>query len=250
MGIFRPFLGGIKSLEEFQEINHGSDKPFTPADVMTVGRPVLAAIAARKLLNGEKAVFPWVAAMGFSDMEGKPARLIDKIWPDSGWGTTEHGAEWDPIADTAALLIVSAAALRAPRLTLGAKAATLTVVGQEGFKAGWALLENKRHLETTGSHLKLPSSKAGKEAMAEKLSAIGLAIATGDTDNPYVRAGLTAGALYFAASGVRRGEQARRAYGPIIEALRVPAGQSEPVLTAVLEPLDVTHLQPRALRGH
>lgn len=220
MGIFRPFLGGVKSLEEFRKVDHSHDKPFTPADTLTIARPALAVKAAGMLLRGEKGAFPVVAAMGASDMEGKLARLIDKVWPDSGWGSTEHGAPWDTYADTSALLIVCSAALRAPRVTRGGKAAMVTVLGQEGVKTGWALTRNQQYQRVSGERLALPSSVAGKEAMAEKLTAVGLAVATNDTDNALLRTTLSAGALYFAVVGSWRGEQARYEYEPLIDEMK------------------------------
>ncbi len=217
MGIFRPFVGGVKTVEQFQTIDHSNDQPFTPADVMTVARPLLALKAAQLLLNSEHGAFRVAAQMGFSDMEGKLARIIDILWPNSGWGTTEHGAAWDTYADTSAVLILGAAILKAPRVTRGAKIATAAVLGQEGVKAVWAIRRNAEYKAVSNQILKLPSSQAGKESMAEKLSAIGLAVATNDTDNPFMRVALTVASLYFAGVGAWRGEYARRSYNPIID---------------------------------
>lgn len=217
MGIFKPFIGGVKDAQAFQSESHEHDKPFTVPDILTVSRPLLAVKAASMLLNSEKGVFPIVAIMGATDMEGKVARVIDKVLPNSGLGSTEHGAAWDTYADTLAILIVAGATLRAPRVTLPAKLATATILGQEGSKTAWALTRNHAYQRATGHRLKLPSSEQGKEAMAEKLSALGLAVATNDTDNPYVRASLSAAALGFAGIGSLRGERARVAYEPMIE---------------------------------
>lgn len=245
--VFSAFLGGTKSVEQYKQhaTNHEADKPFTPADALTVSRPILGAYAARLLLGGERGATPYVMAMAATDMEGKLARLIDKLFPGSGWGSTAHGAPWDTYADTAAVLEVAGAALKAPRVSLPAKLAVATILGQETYKVGWALRKNsqfskaakereaveqewahlqadKRGIELQDSELptfsrklELPASGDGKAAMAEKLSGLVLAVATNDFDNRGMRAGLSAGALYFAGIGAWRGEKARAAYEPI-----------------------------------
>lgn len=227
MGVFRPFIRGVKSLEEYRakEAEQSHDQPVTPADLMTYSRPLLAAKAGKMLLNGEVGVTPVALAMAASDLEGYPARLIDKLWPDSGYGTTAHGARNDTYADAAALLVVGAATLKAPRVTRSGKAAMAAILGQEGFKAAWALRRNREYQDLTGQRLELPSSLEGKEAMAEKLTGAVFAIATNDTDNTYVRAALSAGALYFAGVGSWRGERARRNYDETIEGMFISAAE-------------------------
>ncbi len=215
--IFGPFITGVRSSEEVKEVDHSNDKSFTPADTLTVARPFLAIKAAEMLLNGKKGAFWMAAGMAATDMEGKVALVADLILPGRGWGATAHGAAWDTYADTSALLILGPAVLKAPRVTRGAKIATAAVLAQEARKAAWAINQNNEYQQTAGERLTLPSSKEGKEAMAEKLSAVALAVATNETDSPVNRSLLTGAALYFAGVGSWRGEQARRAYEPVIE---------------------------------
>lgn len=223
MGIYRPFIGGVRSLQEFEEKDHSNDKPFTPGDAMTYSRPPLAALTGAILLRGEKptavwnAATPWATLTMATDMEGQVCRLIDKFWPDSGLGSTEHGARNDPIADTMALIEIGGAILKAPRVTPAAKMATAAVFGAEGYKTQWALRRNAAFKARTGEQLILPTSLEGKEAMAEKMTTLILATATHDTDNPLLRTALSAGAMTFAGIGTARGERARQAYEPLIE---------------------------------
>lgn len=251
MGLFRPFIKGDQlTLKEYieHETHPELDKPFTPADALTVSRPILALKAAKMLLAGEKGATPVVAAMAATDMEGRVARFIDKKWPNSGWGCTAHGAPWDTYADTSALLIVGAATLLAPRVSKPAKAAMSMVLAQETSKAHWAFASNQeymRHVKLNRSlaemllsmdlidempvlpgKLELPTSVDGKEAMAEKLTAAVLAVATNDFDNQVVRTGLGVGALTFASIGTIRGERARGDYEPVVHKLISMQSQS------------------------
>lgn len=241
MGLFRPFINGVQPLEDYQrhESHPELDKPFTPADALTISRPILAAKAARMLVRGEVGVTPVVIAMAATDMEGKLARLIDKLYPGSGWGSTAHGAPWDTYADTLALLTVGQAALLAPRVSKPAKAAMGLVLAQEGYKASWAFKRNRAFRESVRNHegvlielksfgaidelpalpkkLELPTSLKGKESMAEKLTAAVAAVATNDFDNALLRSTLGTTAMAFATAGVLRGEAARREYEPVID---------------------------------
>jgi len=219
MGIFRPLVGKAQTTNK-TEVDHTNDRPFTPADALTVSRPIIALEVSRRLLSGQGRVFPLVAVMAATDAEGNLARFIDSRWPDSGWGSTEHGARRDTYADTAALLMVSAAALRAPRVTAGAKLAIGTVLGQEAIKTGWALHSNMLYGNMhDGERLELPVSLTGKEAMAEKFAAVALAVGTHDAQTTAMRAGLTIASLGFAGAGALRGEAARQEYIPLVEQL-------------------------------
>ncbi len=220
MGIYRPLIKGARSLEEFEAIDHSNDKPVTPGDVMTYSRPPLAAVAAWMLLTERRPASVVAGVAMATDMEGQVCRFIDKHWPGSGYGSTEHGARNDPIADTAALIEIAGAALKAPRVSVAGKIATASVVGFEGYKTQWALRRNYNFQKLTGDQLILPTSIDGKEAMAEKMTAIELAVATNDIDNPLFRAALGVGAMAFAGVGDIRGGRARRAYEPLIEDLK------------------------------
>ncbi len=231
MGVFRPLIGGIRSAEENAAIDHSNDKPFTPADVLTVSRPVLAATAGYMLLHGKRPASVVAAAAAATDMEGVLARAIEKRWPGSGWGITEHGAEWDTYADATALLIIGACALKGPRVSLMGKAAIFEIIGQEGSKAGWAMYQNARYQQAEEGRLYLPPSLQGKEAMAEKLVGAVFAVATNDFDDLRMRTGLGVAALGFATTGAIRGELARRSYQPMIdEMMEAAAAQPQLIL--------------------
>ncbi|MCA9333226.1 hypothetical protein KDA00_05140 [Candidatus Saccharibacteria bacterium] len=191
-----------------------SEKILTPANLMTASRPILAAEASRRLLSGQKGAFAFAALAAATDAEGNVARWIDKVRPEWGRGVTIHGAEWDPRADTAAALMMAFAALKGPRVSVPGKLAVATVLGQEGYKTLWALRSDRqyRDLADTTEHLWLQPSKDGKLAMAEKLSALCLAIGTNDTDDFRLRTGLGFSAMAFAGIGAIRGEFARYEY--------------------------------------
>lgn len=155
--------------------------------------------------------------MSVSDAEGNIARLIDKLFPNSGLGTSTFGAELDPLADTAALLIVSSAALFAPRVTRTGKLAIATALGHEGFKAAWAMDRNQEFQNLTGNRLSIQPTLAGKESMAEKFSAIGLATLASDFDHQPTRKILSLVALGMAATGSIRAESQRRIYDEIAD---------------------------------
>ena len=147
-----------------------SDRILTPATGLTIARPILGAWAAERLYHGKKGVSPIVAVMAATDMEGRLARFISKHWPESGLGVSTAGADLDPLADTAAILEVAAAALVAPRVSTLGKMAVATMFGQEGFKTKWALGANKIYkAQTNGERLTMPVSNEGKEAMAKNL---------------------------------------------------------------------------------
>src|SRR5437016_3660232 len=86
----------------------------TPATLLTASRPLIGLKIAHMLITGEKGTAPWAMVMGLTDMEGGLAKTIDKVFPGSGYGSTELGAALDPIADAAAVLEVCLASLVAP----------------------------------------------------------------------------------------------------------------------------------------
>lgn len=209
MGVFKHLVGAAQEKTVTVE---PSDRLLTPANAMTAARPILAVKAARMLMSGEKGVWPVVGIMAATDMEGSVARAIDDRWPDSGLGTSKHGAAGDKYADAAALLTVSGAALLAPRISLPGKMAVGTILAQEGYKIIWASVRAAQYARETGKLLDLPVTMQGKEAMAEKFVGLGSAICTGDTDNPLLRASFGAAALAFAGIGSLRGEFVRQDY--------------------------------------
>jgi hypothetical protein len=165
-------------------------------------------------MNGSRSVTPYVMGMAVTDMEGSLiARPIDVLLPGKGWGSTENGQPVDTICDTSGLLIVCGAALRAPRVSLPAKAAVAGVLGTEGRKAAWAISSSLEYTRAGGEgRLDIPTSLDGKEAMVEKLFAVTLACATNDVDPGLARNTLSAAALCFAGAGGLRGERAREMY--------------------------------------
>ena len=189
-----------------------SESYITPANAMTLSRPVLAGIAANMLISGEVGVTPWVIGMGLSDAEGNVARAIDKYFPNSHRGSSSKGARWDPIADSASLLTVCAAGLFAPRIPVTGKIAIASVLGHEGVKAVWAARENIMVMNATGQQLEIPPTLKGKESMAEKFTAVTLAVIANDIDHEQTKQIIGLGALAFAVTGSIRGELQRRIY--------------------------------------
>ena len=213
--IFKPFIGEVK-----EPLIEPSDRLLTPANAMTVSRPLLALFAAHLLLQPERSripVTPIVVGMAATDMEGKVARWFDKHRPEWEIGTSKIGTEGDQIADTAAILIVGAAALRAPRVSLPGKLAIVTALGQEGVKTGWALKSQFEYGLEHGGKLEIPTLPDGKAAMAEKLTGVVLGVATNDFESFRVRVALGAGAVGFAGLGAMRGEHVRQEYEATFE---------------------------------
>jgi len=219
MGIYRPLVNRAQVEHTGPEFEP-SDRIITPPNMMTASRPVLATRAAIKLLRGERYVTPWVAAALATDMEGLPARFIDKRWPDSGMGSSKLGSEGgDTAADGLAIAILSGAALKAPRVTTTAKAAIAIAGGQETAKAVWYAQARREYGELTtdeehpgGSHLSFEIGYDGKEAMIEKMLAVILGVATNDTDSRMARRVLSGLAMGHAIAGAARGEHARQGY--------------------------------------
>lgn len=201
-----------------QEINSGETNEqgriFTiPTVLMTLPRPVLALKTAEMLRNGARPVTPMVALTFATDMEGAPGRFIDKLLPNSKLGTSSFGAKSDIIADTAALLIIGGAALTSPRMPVVSKAAVATTLGHEGFKSIWGLNKNRQWRDAGGDgNLYIKPSLNGKCSMAEKMTALGLAVLSSDFDDQRLRQPIAAAALAFSAIGTARGEHERRDY--------------------------------------
>lgn len=197
-----------------------SDRIITVPNGMTASRPVIAAKAGLKLLRGERPVTPWVFLALATDMEGLPARLIDKYWPDSGLGSSKIGNEGaDTTADALAIGVLAGAALKAPRVSKTAKAAIGIAFGQEVHKGVWYAGARREYKELTadeehpeGEHLSFEIDHEGKEAMIEKMAAVVFGIATNDTDSRVGRNILSGLAMSHAIAGAARGERARQVY--------------------------------------
>ncbi|HET9173702.1 MAG TPA: hypothetical protein VFN56_00295 [Candidatus Saccharimonadales bacterium] len=233
--IYQPFVRGSHTATQYEQkvANRKNDKPLTPSDIVSLSRPLLAAKAAYMLRNGQKPVMPWVIAMGASDwLDGTTARIIDKILPDSGWGCTAHGADNDIYADAAALLEICTGALSAPNVSIYGKLAVTAILAQEGYKFAWALNTNRHYINivakrrsiltklayaniideipTIPEKIPIPSATQGKSAMADKFTAVALAVATNDLPQGKMRTGCGLAAVAFAAVGTWNGEMVRR----------------------------------------
>ncbi len=215
MGLFKRFINDTRS-NPGPEIDHSHDKIATPANAMTLSRVPLAYLAAQRLYKGKRLSSFFTLAMAASDAEGNVARYIDKKYPDSGRGTTNHGKLADPIADTAGLLTVSTGALLSQRVSPAAKCAIGLVLGVEANKAAWAYRQASSYKKATGKDLKPNVSLEGKEAMAEKFTALLFAVATSEVEPGWKQSLLGAVAVGFAVSGTIRGESARRDYSEVI----------------------------------
>jgi hypothetical protein len=174
--------------------------------------------AANKLIKGERAL-GWVALAMGTDMEGTPARLIDKLWPKSGLGTSEPGMRADPVADTGAMIALARGILKSPRVPKTAKLGTAIILAQEVNKARWVAGKARDFKERTiseefpkGEVLNIPVTLDAKEATVEKMFAEGLATLTNEIESPFVREIAGFGSLYFAISGAVRAEKVRRGY--------------------------------------
>lgn len=185
---------------------------WTPATAGTLSRPLMALEVARRLVTGEGRVTPLMVAVGISDGEGFVARFMDKHFPELERGSTEIGKALDPIADTAAFLEISVAALKAPRVSKLGKTAVGIVLAGESVKTVWATWANIKHRRATGEQLVIKPSRAGKIATAEKFAALTAAVATHDLEPGRKRTMLGIVAVGAAIDGVVRGEKARRSY--------------------------------------
>lgn len=185
---------------------------LTPATVMTLSRPLMAAKLSQNLIAGKGTVTHWMLAVGASDGEGYVARYMDKHHPEFRMGSTEIGKALDPIADTAAFLEISVAALKAPRVSKLGKIAVGIVLAGESVKTAWATWANIKHRRTTGEQLVIKPSRQGKIATAEKFAALTAAVATHDLKPGRKRTMLGILAVGTAIDGVIRGEKARREY--------------------------------------
>jgi hypothetical protein len=209
MGVLRPLISQSQSVNK--EAGHQpSDTWLTPANAMTASRPILGGIAARMLVRGTPGASLVAAGAAATDMEGLVARAIDKKLPNSGRGTSTKGKLGDPIADSMMLFELGAGALAGRKVSPLGKIAIAIVGMQEALKAKQALAKDREYRTLTGESLNVPISFKGKEAMAEKMVASGLAIATHEISNPTGELALGIGAIGFAVAGAVRGHSAHR----------------------------------------
>ena len=176
---------------------------------MTIGRPAMALIAAKRLKNGQKGAFMPTAITGALDMDGKVARMMDRHLPHLERGTTEIGAKADTYADASALVLIGGAVLMAPRVPMSAKVGVAVILGQEGAKVAWALAADQQYKDAGGTdHLYITPTIGGKAAMAEKFSALAVAAGANDVDNYIVKQALGLVSLDLAITGSLRGNEA------------------------------------------
>jgi phosphatidylglycerophosphate synthase len=193
----------------------------TPANAMTLARPILGGIAAKMLATGERGrygVLPWVIGMAASDAEGNVGRLVDK-WSiaktgqKNGYGTTELGKALDPVADTIGFLEIAGATLASPLASRLGKWAVGIVLTQESTKAVWAVQANSAHkAKHDGEKLTLDVTRTGKIATGAKFAALASAVLTHDLEPGLGRTAAGIAALGSAVVGVMLGEKARRGY--------------------------------------
>lgn len=211
--IFERFIPDPRTQVQIESDIKPSKKIITPANAMTVGRPAMALLAAKRLKNGEKGAFWPTAITGALDMDGKVARTMDRYCPQLERGTTEIGAKGDTYADASALLFIGGAILMAPRVPMSAKLGVTIILGQEGAKVAWALSADQAYKDAGSTdHLYIPPTMGGKAAMAEKFSALAAAAAANDVDNLIVKQGLGLVSLDLALTGSLRGNEAVGVY--------------------------------------
>lgn len=208
--IFSRYIADPRATEVKSALHEPSERILTPANAITAFRPVLGALAIKKLNSNEKGVFKFVAAAGFLDgIDGWVARQIDQRRPDSGLGTSKYGASADTIADVGTVIPVGLATMSADRVPLLAKLGLGAVLTQEATKISWAARANSEYKQASGEdRLFIQPTKGGKEAMAEKFACLGLAVLANETDRPVVRGIIGAAALYFGVTGALRGNEA------------------------------------------
>jgi hypothetical protein len=234
--IFEPLV------EPAQNINSGETNTngrilTIPTVGMTFPRPFLASKCAEMLIRGKGPVTPLVALTFATDMEGTPGRIIDKLLPDSGLGTSEFGAKADIVADTVALLEIGGAALFAPRMPITGKLAVGITLGHESLKSVWGLRKNHEY-RNAGSkeNLYIKPTIEGKCSMAEKMVAVGLAVLASDFNKQKYRQPIAATALAFAVIGTARGEEQRQEYREIADNMIAELSGNIPELNSNIDP--------------
>lgn len=206
MGVLRPLINRAQTQPDNRTVAL-SNKIATLPNAMTAARPLLGLYVAKRLLQGKPRTMPSMLLAGATDMEGWGARFIDKTFPQSGRGATKIGEGGDPIADTLLLLEVGGAALAAPRVNILGKLAVSVILAQETQKALWAVNTAKTYHRYAGGKIPIKTTIDGKEAMAEKILAGGLATWTNDFEDPLIRVSLGAASLGFAIAGALRGHR-------------------------------------------
>jgi hypothetical protein len=231
--IFEPLV------EPAQNINSGETNTngrllTIPTVGMTIPRPFLASKCAEMLIQGKGPVTPMVALTFATDMEGTPGRILDKFFPDSGLGTSEFGAKADIVADTIAVLEIGGAALIAPRMPIIGRAAVGIAMGHEAIKTAWSLNMVRKYRSAGGQDIPyIKPSNEGKCSMAEKMTAIGLAVLSSDFDNQKIRQPIAATALAFAVIGTARGEEQRQEYREVADRMIEELSEDIPEFTTI-----------------
>ncbi|MBP6880665.1 hypothetical protein KBC31_03500 [Candidatus Saccharibacteria bacterium] len=194
-----------------------SDRIITPATMMTLARVVLGAALFWSMVQEEKPKKKWLSTglatlAGLSDMEGKIARSIDKVAPESGLGASVFGKKVDPYADSLFCLGALAGTVFSKNVPIIGKMAASAVGAQEGSKAIWAVNAAFQYRKATEQNLEITGTVQGKDGMAQKMTALELAIMSSEIADPAIKNLAAIGALFFAVSGSYEGELARRGY--------------------------------------
>ncbi len=209
MGVLRPLVKTAQAVNPETDIAP-SDKLATPATALTAVRPIIGGAVAYMLLKGKKPATAVAFVAGITDMEGWVARKISTKQPDSKLGISNKGKLLDPIADTIMLGEITAGILFAPRVSRLGKVAVTIVAIQEAVKAHDVVKANNEYRALTGMTLEIPVSDQGKEAMAEKMLAGGLATTTNDIEGVVSRTAVGLAALGFGIAGALRGRSAHK----------------------------------------
>ncbi|MFZ1248751.1 MAG: hypothetical protein WAQ24_00315 [Candidatus Saccharimonadales bacterium] len=232
MGIYRPVV------EQFQR-GGGAHKPPTskkivsPATMLTVARPIIGGRVMYDLIKGNPGVTKKTIIGAATDMEGVPARGIDKFvsfltkqgvavpeWLQ-GRGATEAGQQLDPPADTAFAAEVTTGVIFGKNTSPSAKLAAMIIAAKEGRKTAWYASKSKAYGDALSERglerekLIVPVSKAGKEGMTEALVGMVLAVTTSDLKDKKVPALRTIAGILAVGHAVvafARGELVTRHY--------------------------------------
>lgn len=145
-----------------------SRKIVTPANLLSLARPVIAGCIARNIAK-KRPVRSLAAVMIATDAEGVAARKIDQLFPNCGRGATVYGTRADVMADTSALMITASALLLSPKTDFMSRMAIGLIGAQEVHKSIWAIRRNQQYRQATnGNYPTVQPSAIGKESMLEK----------------------------------------------------------------------------------
>ncbi len=218
MGVFRGFISGDPNATHIEHERELSKRIVTPATAMSLFRVGAAARIAYKLHTDKRGVMLLGMGLGASDMEGKVARVFDKLVPQWGIGSTEFGAKADTYCDGAAILILCPAIVAAPHISPRSKVIMAGIGAQEVKKVAWAKGANDDYKALTERKLGeaatvyIEPTIDAKEAIARKAAAGLAALATHDLRDPVSRYVLDATCAGFGQAGMRQATEVYKEY--------------------------------------